>query len=334
MVPAPLFAADSETLIERRSRASTLQWLLDLLPYCPSWQGRWTRVSYDLTHKGRAHYRNLLLVRKRAGIQVGAVGRQHDAATTTLARDDETLFRLCHQDLAALIDALPCAHKKGTDSFESLSKVVLAQFPSDAPWVRAMNYRIGMARRVILTSKHDPANYPRILAPRRSSLALVKSRAGAWKSSRGASIKVILKNSHSDRREFIQALLEIPGLESIEIPTDVDFRGAADCAAKISKALSSKHKTAAQARMKGRTWSLALRRIRGVGLRGCFDAATQTVIVDPRHLDSLKHEICHWLLDHSIGRMDANRLQRSEQEVHRLMGRLFPRDSSADTQVT
>ena len=103
----------------------------------------------------------------------------------------------------------------------------------------------------------------------------------------------------------------------------MDYTGAAKVAHEVQQALTGSNRVVVRARNEGRTWSLAIRRIQSMGLHGCFDVATQTVIVDPRHIQTLKHELCHWLLGHEVEVFDTQQLEAREKEVDGLMKRLF-----------
>ena len=61
---------------------------------------------------------------------------------------------------------------------------------------------------------------------------------------------------------------------------------------------------------------MAIRRIKRLGARGLYDQASQTVIVDPRHPETLLHELAHWALEHD--HMTAH--TQAEEEVEALLG--------------
>lgn len=265
----------------------TLRWMYALMAHCPGWKSQWER--------------------RVAGDQAS----------------DLDLFCSYHHRIAALVDALPHAPSVNALALQSLERVLLAQFPTDDAWRKAIRHRVGLVRARGKTRKHSGVYWPRILAERRSALVLKRQPDGAWASRKGAAAVQVLAQSGADRRHFLQTLMEIPGLQRIEIPLFMDFKGAPAVAIEIKRALASRTTLAMAARKEGRTWNLALRRIRSMGLNGCFDAAGQTVIVDPRHVESMKHEVSHWLLGHGVGRSGAGEMEQKEKEVEALLKRLF-----------
>lgn len=282
---------------------TTFRWLYALKDLCPEWTAQWE----CLTARGVTDLANDLA--------------EDDSPSHA---DDFALFCQQHQRLATLVDALAHAHTQGEAMLQRLERVLIAQFPLDKAWRDAIQHRTSLLRARQKSRKHGAAYLPRILAERRNALVLVREKDGIWRTRKGAPAEQGLKQSGAARRAFLQALMRIPSLTRIEIPLTMDFTGAEAIAADVRRALASRHSMAVAARKANRTWALALRRIQSMGLKGCFDAASQTVIVDPRHLDSLKHEICHWLLEHGVDvPRTGEHIQAHEQQVHALMQELF-----------
>lgn len=266
----------------------TLRWLYDLMDQCPNWKAQWTK-------------------------------RLHGGQDPTLV----TFFESYHH-LASLVDAMPHAHDAGDSAFQSMERVLVAQFPIDPAWKNAIRHRAGLIRSKDKSRKHGAAYLPRILAERRNAVVLIRNHEGVWHSQKNAKASQVLRQSSDVRREFLETLMNIPSLQRIEIPQHMDFSGAAPIAIEVKHALATQTKVAMAARKQGRTWGLALRRIQSMGLNGCFDAASQTVIVDPRHLESMKHEVCHWLLNHGIETEDRKRFSDREIETEALTEKIFP----------
>lgn len=266
----------------------TLRWLYELMVHCPNWKAQWF---------------------KRLN------GGQQPTSLT---------FFNHYQHLASLIDAMPHAQAMGGSALESIERVLVAQFPLDPAWKQAIRHRAGLSRSKEKSRKHGAAYLPRILAARRNAVVLIRNELGAWQSQKNAKASQVLEKSGEARRAFLETLMGIPSLVRIEIPTQMDFTGAASIATEVQQALATQVNVAQTAKKEGRSWSLALRRIQSMGLKGCFDSASQTVIVDPRHLQSLKHEVCHWLLDHGIDTHDRKNFLTREREVETLTEKLFP----------
>lgn len=267
---------------------TTMRWLYDLRPKCPSWTRQWERK----------------------------VGRDN--------LQSEDLFFRHHQNIAVLVDALPQAQRNsGQEALACLEKVLLGQFPADPVWKNAIRHRVGLVKSHGKDRKHSAAISPRILAPRRNATLLVRDPVDGWKTSKGSPISKVLSHSHPTRRQFIEKLCQLPGLVSIELPLSMDYKSSPELAQQVKRALMGSTQEVVRAREEGRTWSLAIRRIQSMGINGCFDVASQTIIVDPRSLQSIKHELCHWLLGHEVEVLDARRLEVREAEVDELMERLF-----------
>lgn len=266
----------------------TLRWLYDLMEQCPNWKAQWTK-------------------------------RLQSGQEPTLVT-----FLDSYHHLASLIDAMPHAHAAGGSAFQSMERVLVAQFPIDPAWKNAIRHRAGLIRSKDKSRKHGSAYLPRILAERRNAVVLIRNKAGDWHSQKSAKASQVLRQSSDDRRAFLESLMGISSLQRIEIPQHMDFAGAAAIAIEVKHALATQTQVAMAARKHGRTWGLALRRIQSMGLNGCFDAASQTVIVDPRHLESMKHEVCHWLLEHGIETEDRKRFSDREIETEALAEKIFP----------
>ena len=280
----------------------TLRWLYALKGKCPEWYAQWEQSPVRLQETAP-----------------GSV-----AGSNPSRADDFSLFCQQHRRLATLVDALAHAATHEKEMLQRLERVLIAHFPSDDAWRSAIHHRTGLLRARQTTRKHGAAYLPRILAERRQALVLIRGKKGTWHTRKGVPAEQGLKRGGAHRSAFLQELMRIPSLTRIEVPLAMDFTGAETVAAEVRKALASRQQMAVAARKEKRTWALALRRIQSMGLKGCFDAASQTVIVDPRHMDSMKHEICHWLLEHGVeGPRQASQTQVHEQQVHTLMQDFF-----------
>lgn len=277
----------SETIGFNPTLRPTLRWLQELMGQCPNWQAQWLKRLHgkqDLTSKA--------------------------------------FFQHYHY-LAQLIDAMPVAYAVSTSALKNLEQVLVAQFPMDPAWKNAVRHRSGMIRSKDKPRKHGAAYLPRILAERRNAVVIIRNPEGEWQSQKSVKAAQILFQSGQERRAFLETLMSIPSLKRIEIPAIMDFTGAAAVAAEVRDALAGQNQATTDARKIGRNWNLALRRIRSMGLNGCFDSATQTVIVDPRHMESMKHEVCHWLLDHGTEAHTEKRFSYREGEAENLEKELF-----------
>lgn len=298
-----------------------LEWLFNLHTSCPVWLSDWERALEELSNTGRSTYRGRDLEATNDGTRISPLPDSSFNKKGVTAPNLHCLFCCCHADISAMVNAMgkPETH---SEFRASLKDILLTQFPHDKAWTKAIRHKFGIINAKEKRRAHDSAIYPRILAERRHSLVLIKQN-GEWKTRKGMPLESVLSNSHDHRKTFINLMVRMPGLTRIEIPTNMDFEAAIPPAEQTLKALLSRNHTAARARRMKLEWEFAIRRIRGMGLKGCFDPATQSVIVDPRHMDTLRHEICHWLLGHEIGRQSKSARQKAEEEVHALMKKLF-----------
>lgn len=309
---------DSEKMRrETSATTSTLRKILDIHAKCPVWMQQWKRASQLLETTGKAQYRGFHLLKIKDSVLVSLSGENYRTI-----QSHEALFSLCHTDVAVMLDALKKS-STNDDFRDHLCKILLAQFPHDKAWTQMIRHRVGIIKAREKRRAHDSATQPRLLAERRHSLVLIKTK-GVWHTRKGVPLDRVLVNSQEHRRIFIELLTKMPGLIRIEIPTGMDFAAAIPAAERTLAALTSRNHTAAKVRRINLEWCFAIRRIRGMGLKGCFDPATQTVIVDPRHMDSLGHEVCHWMLGHDVGNLSKQDREMAEKEVHQLMKRLFP----------
>lgn len=302
----------------------TLNSLWELYPRCPRWQAKWEAAVAGVSRKDRTSYRGYTITRTKDGVSVSMPGAGAWATRVIMGEvAPKALFGACHADLALMVDTLAHARNKDVKMLAGLEKVLLAQFPGDAAWEQAIRHRVGMLRATGKCRKHDAAIYPRILAERRNALVLIKGHKGQWETKKGSSVDRVLLASGADRRKALFVLMGLPGLRRIELPTNLNFEQMLVVAEKLSVALKGRHPLVVSARKGERQWSLAVRRIQSMGLNGCFDAASQAIIVDPRHLDSACHELCHWLIGHDVAAPNVGDMRKIERQVHRLEDCLF-----------
>lgn len=220
------------------------------------------------------------------------------------------------QAIVNLVDSLPTLARDKPDLFEASAKLLLAQ-SHEKPWQNAMKWRLAIVRRTASGSRTEVCGEALAFKPRNDAWIGTKDASlGQWSIQDGRSLATFLRHGDDGRRALWNTLVALPSLTKIELPTKhLGQEAWAEAASKAGKFLQSNHLEVQQALYSGRTWGLAVRRIKRLGLRGLFDPDTQTVIVDPRHPETLSHELAHWVLGHHY-RTDP---LKAEKEVHVLL---------------
>lgn len=282
--------------------------LFEVFCHCPAWQTKWSGMLAHLKEVGEIQYRNHRLKTKKDKI----VGYDLGGKMAFSAHKDDVrgLFLQCHNYLLDLWVAFWNAHKKG-NACHLLKKTLLLQWPTDKVWVQMLNTPLP-------TAPIQTRYFPRLLAERKHALVL-KKMGGCWVTRNGAPVTRVTHMCREEKKLCLEALMDLPLLVKIEIPSNMDFERLLPVLENIRRALK---KPIICQRVKQKTgWNVAFRRIQGMGLKGCFDAASQTIVVDPRHPETLMHEMCHWMLGHGV--VSVGKGVAAEKQVDELMGEVF-----------
>ena len=302
-------------------------WLWKVHQDIPVWKHQWRRAINHMRCQGRARYRGVWIEKNE--VLERTLARQGNAEQNqirpapfggstgvVLSPSNPDLFLTVHSDLVGLVSSLPGAAREGGMSL--VLEILLGQWPNEQAWTKAVRHRAAMIK-TGMTPKEVGRGWERILRERKSSLVLAKRPSGEWRTRKDGSLKQVLESSTLSRQKAIKALIRLPGMVSLEMPRQLRFTVVLKVARSLRKVLRSDHPLVTQALSSGRTWGLAVRTIHSLGVKGCFDPATQTVIVDPRHLDTAIHELCHWLLGHEPQWASQESFQRAESEVDALL---------------
>lgn len=305
-------------------------WLQDVYKQCPSWEKRWVRFILELETSGKASYRGYSVFLKDNTLHMKGKGGLHHTffghLNSQINKEDlyDKIFLHCHNDIATLLEAAPLVLENSQVQYKQMEKLLLLCWPVDPFWEKAvLSFLNEKEAGLTKSNREQPQFLPRLLSERRQGLILSKEM-DTWATQKGASLPLVLGRSNQKRRAMLEAMTNISSLTKIEIPFALDYEKVLEVVTQIGQVLNGDHKLVKKARKEKRTWRLAFRRIQGMGFCGCFDVATQTIIVDPRHIESMKHEFCHWLLGHKITiEKDSAKLRKAEEEVHVLEKELF-----------
>lgn len=207
---------------------------------------------------------------------------------------------LSDRALVALLEALPALARQQGDGFEANVRLLEAQ-SSDPAWQKAVRARLALVERAAMQPARSRGDAIALM-PRRDSWRAHLDDNSQWQLHDGRALSQFLRVGSSARRVAWQSASTLPRLEAIEMPTKhLEGFVWAEAFDETARWLTCGHPNIQAALESAPAWRLAIRRIRSVGLRGLFDPSTQTVIVDPRHPDTLKHELAHWALGHTAG---------------------------------
>lgn len=281
------------------------QHLWEMFPQCPTWTLAWQRTLDALHSKGSSCYNHLLL-RKENGCVVAR--KNGDVVFCVTDNNPQLLFVQCHQSLAALWDLFV----KLNGQCPLLRQSLLSTWRTDKVWCETIR------------SMHAPdvsSRYlPRLLAERKHALVLSKTN-GEWRTRKDRPATQVLNASSEKKRQALQMLMDLPLLNKIEMPRVFDYHELLPVLNTLNDGLKSAYVIDHALTAKRTPWTLAFRRVQGMGFKGCFDAASQTIIVDPRHMETLLHEVCHWLLGHEIH--VGKSLATEEDQVENLLKTVF-----------
>ena len=218
--------------------------------------------------------------------------------------------------IVKLVNALPTLARNTPELFEASVKLLMAQ-NDDPAWQGSLNRRLAVIRRAVQDKRPGFRGDALAFMVRNDSWIGIKDEnCGQWTIHDGRSLDKFIQHGGHGRKFLWSALTKIPALTRVEIPAKhLGYEAWAAGVLKITQFLESDHPKVQQALQSGRTWKLAVRRIKRLGLRGLFDPDTQTVIVDPRHPGTLLHELGHWVLNHN---QHTDPL-KAEKQVHALL---------------
>lgn len=288
------------------------QWLIATYNRCPVWQRSWGLALAQLRSSGKAIYRGRPVTRADL---LADCAKAYPSQVPYL-NQEQALFLGAHLNLISLVNCL--SQDIPEEQRELVGRLLLAS-NSDQAWERAVRHRIKMLGVAKSRSHGSPTNVgglSRALFTRKDSHVFLRTHQG-WQTRKGSAMSRVLATSAPTRRRALSLLIRLPGLVSIELPREMKFSVLLRVARQIKADLSSGHPLVEKAMQERREWNLAVRRIQFSGLQGLFDPATQTLIVDPRHLCAIRHELCHWLLGHDV-RVATPQGQDPELEVHQL----------------
>lgn len=316
----------NDAWVGRQGHQSTVKdWLWAVHKRCPTWRRQWQDAINLLRQTRSSNYRGhtIQVDESMGSFKVGAAnGMGPYALMFWYDESMRPLFMACHADIIAMVSVLAGAARENDPIFQPLVQRLSLLFPDDPAWGKALRHRLGAINAAARRSKVQMKGFQQLLAERHDSMVLVR-QGDSWMMRNGAPVARTLNSSRPIRRQAIETLLSLPGLQRMEMPRLLNFDVVAKIASHLQRAMLGNHPLVVQAIAEGRTWNLAIRRIQSLGLNGCYDAATHTVIVDPRHLNSMHHEVCHWLLGHGVTPKEPGLLKQQEQEVERIEQELF-----------
>lgn len=250
-------------------------------------------------------------------------GRQGHASNTRLWLDRAkgqaarwTAGGLSDQAIVDLVESLPTLARNKPDLFVASAELLKAQSP-DPRWLRAMNLRLAVVIRAVELKRESLGGDLLAIRPRKDAWVGTKKRhTGQWAMQDGRDLPTFMKHGGVGRTLLWETMTALPRLTYAELPTKhLGLEAWAKAMLDAQQLLNSDHPKVVESVNSGRTWSLAVRRVKKLGVRGLFVPNLQLVVVDPRHPETLLHELGHWLLDHST----EKELWQGEQEVHDLI---------------
>ena len=295
--------------------------LWNIFCQCPGWKSKWRRMIEGLQNGKNSDYRHFNFVVQIKFITV--TSRQNQSVfSINIDWNQFDLFIKCHSDILFLLETYYKTKKMSLTS-HFLKSALLTQWPTDSAWHNFVKSDTCLS--LAFNTPFSHRYLPRLLAERKQALVLIFND-NKWCDKNGAALKDVLKISKIERQKVIRLLTNIPTLTQIELPnflTLSDYSRLLSVLRKVKKGLKSEHHLITQAVADGKKWKLAFRRIQGMGFNGVFDSVMQTVIVDPRHMESITHELCHWLLGHGDNLVERQNNQNKEMDVHILETKLF-----------
>ena len=281
------------------------QHLWEIFPHCPTWTLAWQRTLDSLHTNGSSCYNHLSLFKEN-----GCVVARQNGEVVFCVKDNnpQLLFAQCHQRLAALWDVFV----KIKGQCPMLRQSLLSVWRTDKVWCQTI--------RSLHTADVSTRYLPRLLSERKHALVLHKTN-DEWRTRKNRPAKQVINASLDDKRQALEMLMDLPLLRKIEIPKVFDYDQLLPVLNTLKNGLKSTYAIDHALAAKCTPWSLAFRRVQGMGFKGCFDAASQTIIVDPRHMNTLLHEFCHWLLGHDIH--VGKSLTTEEDQVEHLLDMAF-----------
>ena len=223
---------------------------------------------------------------------------------------------LSDQAIVDLVNALPTLAREKPEVFQASAQLLLAQSP-DKAWQRAMNVRLELVRRAVENGDRRLKGDQIALKRRNDSWVGTRAEGGTWTLNDGRELAAFIARGKPERGAFWEALTALPGIVEMEVPNKhMGYTAWVEAIDQAQRLLTCQHPAVRRALTSGRAWKLAIRRIKRLGARGLYDQASQTVIVDPRHPETLLHELAHWALEHD----HMTEHSQAEDEVEALLG--------------
>ena len=214
--------------------------------------------------------------------------------------------------LITLIETLPRLLQDRPNMFHTTVNLLKAQHPSET-WKAAIQRRANMMRRD--QNRSNLRGNHILLAPRKNTWSAMRSH-DRWMMSSGGTLDDFLTTSRWQRKRLVGACIQLHGIQSFEFPMcHLGLNTWANALHAAKRWLNCDHPILKQARSRGLRWNLAVRRIKRLRVRGVYDCNTQMVVVDPRHPETLIHELAHMVLGHT----NDTPLQQAENEVDELL---------------
>lgn len=230
--------------------------------------------------------------------------------------------------IVKLVNALPTLARDNPDLFEASTRLLLAQ-SQDPAWQGILKRRLAVIRRAVEGPRPNLRGEALAFFVRNDAWIGKKDLvSGQWMIHDGRHLEKFIQHGNWGRKLLWSSLIKMPCLTRTELPTKhLGHESWATAVAQAGQFLNSNQREVRQALCSGRTWGLAIRRIKRLGLRGLFDPDTQTVIVDPRHPDTLLHELAHWVLNHN------HRFEpiQAERQVHALLEKFKDGEHSTES---
>lgn len=207
---------------------------------------------------------------------------------------------LSDRAIVELVNALPTLARDKPDLFEASVKLLLAQ-SSASIWQSAINRRIAVVRRATEMARPGLRGDALAFVVRNDAWRAQRNPSdGSWHIQDGRSLDKFIQHGGEGRRRLWTALADTPCLDGVELPTKhLGQEAWAGAVIEAKHFLEADHPKIRNAVDSGKVWRLAIRRIKRLRVRGLFDPDTQTVIVDPRHPETLLHEVAHWVCGHN-----------------------------------
>ena len=300
----------------RKNHKTKDDWLFSVHQKCPVWRAQFRRFYQNLCQDKKATYRHFAVF--LSGQHSFIVEGQKGNASHLTQRN---LFWALHGDIEDLLKAL--SQDENTVSLEVAQSLLSSLWP-DKAWKVALVQRVGAIRGAKNRKERVFSTLRPLVFARRTDSLLLQRKNNTWHTEKGTKLESIIKRSRYSKAEALKVLSQLPGLSSMEIPKGkLKWSYILREAKNLRRALRSKNAYVKTFLAQENEWHVAFRRLHKMGLNGCFDCVTNTIIVDPRSFETLKHEFCHMVLGHNLELSEKKATEAFEYEACRLESLLF-----------